>query len=59
MNILELIVGDRVLDQNNQLTIITSNLQAADIESRYGRRIRDRLREMAHTVVFANESYRR
>ena len=45
--------------QNNQLTIITSNLQAADIESRYGRRIRDRLREMAHTVVFANESYRR
>lgn len=45
---------------DNQLTtIITTNLQPKVISEIYGERIADRLREIAHTIVFENKSYRK
>lgn len=40
-------------------TIFTTNLTPAQLEEKYGKRIVDRLNEMAEKVVFENESYRR
>lgn len=40
------------------LTIVTTNLPPAEIEKRYGLRIRDRFREMMERVEFNNKSYR-
>lgn len=37
---------------------VTSNLGADEIESRYGERVRDRFREIFHSMKFSNESYR-
>ena len=40
-------------------TIFTTNLNPAQLEEKYGKRIVDRLNEMVEKVVFENESYRR
>lgn len=40
-------------------TFITTNLSPEQLGSRYGKRIRDRLREMMFTVAFDNPSYRK
>lgn len=45
--------------QRQALTIVTTNLPPAEIEKRYGLRIRDRFREMMERVEFKNESYRK
>lgn len=37
---------------------VTSNLGAEEIESRYGKRVRDRFREMFHSMKFTNGSFR-
>lgn len=37
---------------------ITSNLGAEEIEQRYGARVRDRFREIFHSMKFTNSSYR-
>lgn len=39
-------------------TVITTNLNTDEIQSKYGPRIYDRFREMAELVVFKNDSYR-
>lgn len=40
-------------------TFATTNLSPEQVGSRYGRRMRDRLREMMFTVAFDNPSYRK
>lgn len=37
---------------------VTSNLGADEIEQRYGERVRDRFREMFHSIKFTNSSFR-
>lgn len=37
---------------------VTSNLGAKEIEERYGERVRDRFREMFHSMKFSNPSFR-
>lgn len=37
---------------------VTSNLGADEIEQRYGERVRDRFREMFHSMKFTNSSFR-
>lgn len=37
-------------------TIITTNLNASEIEKQYGPRIRSRLREMVNVISFPNEA---
>ena len=37
---------------------VTSNLGAQEIEQRYGERVRDRFREMFHSMKFTNPSFR-
>ena len=41
------------------VTLISTNLTSKEIESHYSGRIRDRLREMMHEIIFENPSYRR
>jgi DNA replication protein DnaC len=41
------------------MTIATTNLSAADIQDKYGLRIRDRLRESMQMVVYKQPSYRK
>ncbi|MCM1079572.1 MAG: hypothetical protein NC344_07775 [Bacteroidales bacterium] len=44
---------------NEQLfTIITTNLQPAEVREKYGDRIADRFNEMMKTIIFKNETYR-
>lgn len=40
------------------MTIITTNLEADDLEAKYGPRIYDRLSEMVTSIIFENDSYR-
>ena len=44
---------------NQRLTIITTNLDAKEIEGHYGKRVRDRLKELLTSIVFKNASYRK
>lgn len=39
-------------------TLVTTNLTAEQIETKYGKRIRDRMREMFHKIVLPEGSYR-
>lgn len=41
------------------MTIITTNLEPAEIRAIYGERVFDRMKEMFHTITFSNESFRR
>lgn len=45
--------------ENALPTFITTNLSPEQLGSRYGKRIRDRLREMMFTIPFDNPSYRK
>lgn len=44
--------------QSQRLTIITTNLDADSLKTRYGVRIADRFREMITPIAFENDSYR-
>ena len=43
---------------NRKFTGITTNLTPDQIEEKYGKRIRERLREMMYRMIFEHESYR-
>lgn len=45
--------------ENSLPTFITTNLDPDQLGTRYGKRIRDRLREMMFTIPFDNPSYRK
>ncbi len=40
-------------------TLLTTNLTSQEIEAKYTKRIRDRFREMMHTIHFKNDSFRK
>ena len=44
---------------HRRLTFVTTNFTPAEIEQRYGNRIRDRLREMMHEIILPGGSRRR
>lgn len=44
--------------ENNLITILTTNLPPKAISEKYGKRIGDRLAEMAHIIKFNERSYR-
>ena len=50
------IISERYAAQ--RMTIITTNLEADELKTKYGERIYDRFREMLTSIVFENDSYR-
>lgn len=58
-NVMERIIERRYRSERPLITHIISNLTTAEIESRYGSRIKDRLREMMNVIVCTGTKSRR
>ena len=59
-NVLNPVVDLLEYRYNNQLfTAITTNLEAKQISTKYGKRIADRFNEMLEVIVFKNATYRK